>query len=60
MTDKKKPESKDENKLEILKHMTRAEMVTELMMMLNEVSDEDMPALHELIRRVMNKKDSDE
>ncbi|SBW10646.1 hypothetical protein KL86DPRO_60239 [uncultured delta proteobacterium] len=58
MTDNKKPEAKDKSKPEILKHMTRAEMVSELMMMLNEVSDEDMPAVHELIRQVMTKKES--
>jgi hypothetical protein len=38
--------------------MTKAEMVSELMMMLNEVSDEDMPTIHELIRQAMKKEDS--
>ena len=60
MTDKKKPESQGEDKLEILKHMTRTEMISELMMMLNEVSDKDMPAVHELIRRATRKTESDE
>lgn len=55
MTEKKKAESKDEKKPEVLDHMTRAEMVSELMMMLNEVNDEDMPAIHELIRRAVKK-----
>jgi len=54
MTEKKESESKDE-KPEILEHMTRAEMVSELMMMLSEVKDEDMPAVHELIRKAVKK-----
>ena len=58
MTDKKRTESNDKKKPEITNHMTRAEMVAELMMLLNEVQDEDMPAVHQFIREAMNKNPS--
>ena len=59
MTEKKEPQFKEEKKPEIINHMTRAEMVTELMMMLNEVKDEDMPVVHQFIREAMSRKPSD-
>ena len=51
-----KPYSESKEIPEILDHMTRAEMISE-MMMLNEVKDEDMPLVCDLIQQVM-KKDS--
>jgi len=54
MAEKKEHKSKGENKLEILDHMTRAEMIAE-MMMLNEVKDEDMPLVCNLIQQVVKK-----
>lgn len=52
-----KPETECKKLPEILDHMTRVEMISEIMMMLNEVKDEDMPLVCELIQQVM-KKDS--
>lgn len=52
-----KPDSESKEKAEILDHMTRAEMISEMMMMLNEVKYEDMPLVCDLIQQVM-KKDS--
>jgi hypothetical protein len=54
-----KPDSESKEKPEILDHMTRAEMIAEMiaemMMMLNEVKDEDMPIVCDLIQQVMEK-----
>jgi hypothetical protein len=55
MTKKKEYYLKGENKPEVLDHMTRAEMIAEMMMMLNEVKDEDMPVVCDLIQQVMKK-----
>lgn len=52
-----KPDSESKEKPEILDHMARAEMIAEMMMMLNDVKDEDMPLVCDLIQQVM-KKDS--
>ena len=52
------PEAKEH--LEILEHMTRAEMISELMIMLNEVKDEDMPAVHKLILQVTKNSSTDQ
>ena len=57
---REKPNSSNsptEDRAEILDHMTRAERIAEMMMMLNEVKDEDMLIVCELIQQVM-KKDS--
>ena len=55
MTEKKECKTKSENKPEILDHMTRTEMIAEMMMMLNEVKDGDMPLVCNLIQQVMKK-----
>lgn len=44
-----------EARAEILDHMTRAEMIAELMVMLNEVKDKDMPLVCDLIQQVIKK-----
>ena len=57
MTKEKEYNLRSEKKPEILNHMTRAEMIAEMMVMLNEVKDEDMPTVCTLIQQVV-KKDS--
>ena len=45
---------------DISEHMTRAEMIAELMVLLNDVRDEDMPTVHQLIREAMRREPSDQ
>lgn len=49
-----------EDHLEILEHMTKAEMISELMIMLNEVKEEDMPTVHKLILQVTKNSSTNE